>query len=136
MANSRIVFKFGDYNFPLEYIQWNTFKVKPNQRQDLDSYTDASGLTQRNALEHTKTDIQFSTIKLSEDKYRSIMNGIVRNYRNPRERDANCEYYDQEYGANKTGHFYLNPSLEVPIVGIDSDGKFIYDAVTFHFIEY
>ena len=55
MAYSGYLFKFGNYTFPNKYILWDTFETNPNQRQDLDSYTDANGLTHRNAISHTKT---------------------------------------------------------------------------------
>ena len=47
------LFKFGNYTFPDTYIAEGGYEIKPNQRQDLDSYTDQTGLTHRNAIPHS-----------------------------------------------------------------------------------
>lgn len=133
---NRVIFKFGNYQIPNRFIEWDSYTIKPNQRQDLDSYTDANGLTHRNALSHTKSDVEFKIRKLLEKDARSIINGITSNYINSKERDANCEYYDPESGTNKTGHFYLDPSQQFKISGIDAEGNLIYDAINFRFVEY
>lgn len=135
MAYSGYLFKFGNYVFPNKYINWDSFEINPNQRQDLDSYTDANGLTHRNAIPHTKTQIQFTTTKMPESDMEKIMDGMVKNYRNEKERDANCTYYDTEHFKYKTGHFYLDPSLQMKILGL-KNGKLWFNDVTWLFIEY
>lgn len=136
MDINRIIFKFGDYTFPNEYINWDSISIKPSQRQDLDSYTDASGLTHRNAIEHTKSDVKFATRQLSESQVNDIMNNIVRNYINEKERDAMCTYHNPESRKLENGHFYLDPSLEFSIRGMDTNGEFKYNPINFHFTEY
>lgn len=135
MAYSGYLFKFGNYTFPNKYIMWDTFETNPNQRQDLDSYTDANGLTHRNAISHTKTQIQFSTRKMPESEMKKIMDGMVKNYKNEKERDANCTYYDTEHLSYKTGHFYLDPSLQTKILGLKK-GILWFGEITWLFIEY
>ena len=135
MYNGSYLFKFGSYEFPETYIQWDSYKCKPNQRQDMDSYTDADGITQRNALEHTKTDIQFTTRGLRETDVAIIMSSLTSNYTNYNERDAQCEYYDPENMTYKTGHFYLDPSLEFSIQDV-TGGVMRYKPISFHFVEY
>lgn len=132
---SGYLFKFGNYVFPNKYINWDTFDIKPNQRQDLDSYTDANGETHRNAIPHTKTQIQFTTKQMSESSLKAIMDKMVENYKNAKERDANCTYYDTEYFSYKTGHFYLDPSLQTKILGL-KNGKLWFNEITWLFIEY
>lgn len=130
-------FTFGNFAFPDNLIKWNTPKPKPNQRQDLDSYTDGYGVTQRNALAHTKTEISFTTLPMSGENFRYIMDNITSNYINYNERDANCTYYDDESGSFKTGHFYLDPSIEFPRKQVDKNGiPTKYDEITWIFIEY
>lgn len=133
---NRIIFKFGSYQFPNNYINWDTIKIKPKQRQDLDSYTDLDGVTHRNALEHTKSQVQFSTRPLRESQVNEIMDGITSSYIDTKQRDANCEYFNPEDRDVSSGHFYLDPSMEFSIKGMDNTGEFLYDPIDFLFIEY
>ena len=135
MAYSGFLFKFGNYTFPNKYIKFDTFDVAPNQRQDLDSYTDGNGVTHRNALEHTKTQVQFTIIGVKENVMDEIMSNVSSNYMNNNERDANCTYYDPETRSYKSGHFYLDPSLQFKLKG-EQNGSLIYGETQFLFIEY
>lgn len=130
-------FKFGNYVFPDKYILRGSVNIKPNQRQDMDSYTDGYGVTQRNALSHTKTEITFTTIAMSNSEMRSIMAGVSANYLNYSERDAMCEYYDDERGSFKAGHFYLDPSTAFNRIEVDKNGiPTRYGQMQWLFIEY
>lgn len=126
------LFKFGTYTFPDTYIKEGGYDIKPNQRQDLDSYTDNNGLTHRNALQHSKTQIVITTRKLSWDEVADIMTNLVANYIKDRERDANCTYFDTEYFRMSTGHFYLDPSQSTKINCVGKN----YEELTFTFVEY
>lgn len=130
-------FRFGSFDFPDEYVKWGGVSAAPNQRQDMDSYTDGYGVTQRNALAHTKSQIDFTTLPMSGEKLRGIMQGMVSNYINYNERDANCRYYDDENGAFKTGHFYLDPSFKFKRDEVDGNGiPTKYGEMQWTFIEY
>lgn len=104
----------------------------PNQRQDLDPYTDSYGVTQRNALAHTKTSVQITTNEMSWDDMQGIMSGLVGNYTNYAERDAQCEYFDTETFSYKSGHFYLDPSVQFTVTKFQEK----FDSMTFLFTEY
>lgn len=130
-------FSFGNFSFPDKYVKWGGVSTAPNQRQDMDSYTDGYGVTQRNALAHTKTQIKFTTLPMSGDELRAIMSGMTSNYINYSERDANCTYYDDESGAFKTGHFYLDPSFEFNREEVNAEGIPVkYGEMQWLFIEY
>lgn len=129
-------FKFGAFEFPEKYIKWGSINIAPNQRQDMESYTDGYGVTQRNTLAHTKTQIQFTTLAMSGAEMRSIMNSVVANYQDYKERDAQCAYYDDETGTYKTGHFYLDPSLTFNVNERRGDTVTKYGEMTWLFIEY
>ena len=135
MAYRGFLFKFGEYTFPDKFIKFDTFDVAPNQRQDIDSYTDANGVTHRNAISHTKTQIQFTVRSVKETVMESIMSGISGNYINANERDAYCTYYDPETITYKTGHFYLDPSLKFRLKGVQNE-ELLYGETQFLFIEY
>lgn len=130
------LFQFGSYVFPNKYIQYDTYETAPNQRQDLDSYTDGYGVTQRNTLAHTKTQVQFTTNEMSGAAMAEIMSGITSNYTSYGERDATCQYYDPESQSMKSGHFYLDPSLNFKIKRINNSGVERYGEMTWLFIEY
>ncbi len=131
-----ILFKFGNFEFPNEYIKRDTFDCAPNQRQDMDSYTDGYGVTQRNVLAHTKTQIQFTTRKMSGSEMRSLMDSITQNYINYGERNAQCTYYDDESGNFKTGLFYLDPSLQFRKIEVSESEVKQYGEMQWTFIEY
>lgn len=125
MAFSGYLLKFGKYTFPLKYIKEKTYKSKPNQRQNLNAYTDANGVTHTNPLKHTKSFISFTTLAMSGKEMDSIMENIVKNYIKYEDRNANCTYYDTENNTYKTGEFYLEQSLEFAIDKLSRDGKTI-----------
>lgn len=137
MAYNGYLFQFGYYIFPNKYIKFDSYDIAPDQRQDLDSFTDGNGLTHRNALEHTKTNITFTTLQISGDAMAEILANLQRNYINNNETDANCNYYNPRTGNYKTGHFYLDPSVQFRIKKVDEAGRKIkYGETQWIFIEY
>lgn len=130
-------FRFGSYNFPDSLIEWGTPQKKPNQRQSLDAYTDMYGETHDCGLPHTKTEIKFTTLPMSGEKFRAIMSGMRSNYIDYVLRDADCNYYDDENGIFKTGHFYFDKSFQVNIEEVDGSGvPTQYGKMDWLFIEY
>ena len=126
------VFKFGTYEIPNELIAESGYECTPNQRQDLDPFTDQFGVTHRNALQHTKSDITitFRTLKWSE--FQTLVSNIVANYVTINERDAQCTYLDLETLTMKEGHFYLDPSCKFKIKKLNSK----VDSFSLRFTEY
>ncbi|MCM1219824.1 MAG: hypothetical protein NC548_35585 [Lachnospiraceae bacterium] len=130
-------FKFGNFNFPDRLVKQNTVSTKPNQRQSIDAYTDDTGVTQDFALPHTKTEISFTTLPMTNSEFRTIMDSMTANYIDYGKRDANCTYYDDENGIFKTGHFYFDKSFEVKRKEVDESGvPTKYGEMTWLFIEY
>lgn len=137
MAYNGYLFQFGDYIFPNKYIKFDTYDIAPDQRQDMDSFTNGKGITIRNALEHTKTNITFSTLQMPEKAMRTILASLDKNYINRNETDANCVYYNPRKNSYSTGHFYLDPSVKFRIKKVDDEGKKInYGEMQWIFIEY
>lgn len=132
------LFKFGNYEFPDKHIKYDSFDSKPSQRQDLDSYTDGFGVTQRNALSHYKTEISFVTLSMSKAEMDSIMEGITSNYINENERNAQCTYYNDEKRVKMTGKFYMDPSIKFRIKQVNKQTGEVekYGEMTWTFIEY
>ena len=126
------LFKFGTYVIPNQYIADEGYECTPNQRQDLDPFTDQYGVTHRNALQHTKTDITLSFRDLKWEEFQTLITNIVSNYVTINERDAQCEYLDMETFTMKEGHFYLDPSCKFKLKRIN--GK--VSAFSLRFTEY
>lgn len=129
-----ILFKFGNLIFD-DYIKYDGYDPTPNARQDLDSYRDADGILQRNALVHTSTGIEFDTYAMWSSKFDQMIDAMVASYINYNERDAMCEYYDFETHKTKTGHFYLDSNWKPKVVRKVGDDIF-YGETHFKFVEY
>ena len=125
-------FKFGAYQIPDRFIAENGYDSAPNQRQDVEPWTDATGVTHRNPVPHTKTEITLSIRSLSWDDFTSLVQGLSSNYTNSSERDAICSYLDLETMQLKNGHFYLDPSCRFKVRRLNSK----VDAFTLKFTEY
>lgn len=137
MAYNGFLFQFGDFIFPNKYIKFDTYNTAPDQRQDKDSFTNGKGVTIRNALEHTKTNITFTTCQMPESVMDTITASLERNYKNQNETDADCVYYNPRKRQYYTGHFYLDPSVQFRIKKVDDAGKkIVYGEMQWIFIEY
>lgn len=139
------LFKFGSFEFPSTSIAEGGYVIKPNQRQDLDPFTDQTGLTHRNALAHTKTEIAITTREnLTHAEMSLILSELQSNYSSWAERDAQCEYFDPETQSTKSGHMYLESSQQYKLKlykklsarDSDSNRVKVYPATTFTFVEY
>ncbi len=137
MGYKQYLFQFGNFIFPNKYIKFDSYDIAPDQRQDLDSFTDGDGETHRNALSHTKTNVTFTTNPMPEKAMDSILSNLEANYINPNETDANCTYFNPRKRGYASGHFYLDPSVKLRIKKVDDDGKSIqYNETQWTFIEY
>lgn len=128
-----MLFKFGDFDLT-PYMVAKKYKIRPNARLDLDSYTDAEGITRRTVLKHTKSIVTLSVIPLTKEEKKYFMSRITGNYIIPLERNANCTYYDEEYDVEKEGYFYLESNLEFTI-SEDGNNK-SYEEFSMTFTEY
>lgn len=114
MANVSYSFKFGNYIIPNSYIAEDGYDCTPNQRQDVNPWTDANGVTHREVVPHTKSDVTLTFRQLTWNQFTALIKGITDNYASS-ERDATCTYLDMESMTLKTGHFYLDPSMKFKV---------------------
>lgn len=129
--NGRYLVKVGSYEIPLSLMKYGSYESSPAQRQDLDSYVDADGFLHRNALEHTRSKIEFETINMTETEFRSFINNITAQYTNLIERKVHLTYYNEETGQYNEGDFYLPSTWTFGWLN-----KKIMDSVRIAFIEY
>ena len=126
------VFKFGNFIIPNEYIAEGGYDCTPNQRQDLDPFTDQYGVTHRNSLQHTKSDVTISFRALSWAQFKNLVDNLVANYIEYNERDAQCEYLSMETLTMKQGHMYLDPSCKFNVQQLNAK----VSAFSLRFTEY
>lgn len=117
-----------------KYIQ--TYKVTPNQRSDLDDYTDANGLLHINVLSHTSTKIELNTKPMWTSDWEEMMALFKANYSNELERRIELEYYDQESGEYKVGDFYVPDFTPEILLVKRENNKYLVNACRFAFIEF
>lgn len=130
---SGFLLKLGNFEFPLRYIEAATYQVKRNV-QDLDSYRDADGVLQRNALEHYVITVTFNTKpNLTNTKIGTLMNNIEANYLNALEKKLLVTAYVPEFDDYVTQEMYLAD----PLFTIKEISDIIkYDRITFDFVGY
>ena len=135
MAFAGYLMKFTQNNEIVPYKFMQTFKSTPNQRTDMDSYTDANGELHRNALEHTSTKTEWTTPPLHITDWEQLMALFNRNYINALERKVPVEYYNFEDCDYKTGYFYV-PDFTIEVLLDKGNNDLLLNSVRFAIIEY
>ena len=126
----------GGTTLPLKYMRYETYKAAPNQRFDLNSTRDTTGLLHRTALAHTATKIEFETPYMTNSDINTLMTMIRSHWVSVNERKIVLQYYDSETDSYKTGNFYM-PDINFDIRNIDLTKNIInYQQIRFAFIEY
>jgi hypothetical protein len=108
-------FKFGDYQIPNEYIEEGGYECAPSQRQDVEPWTDANGLTHRNVVPHRKSEVNITFRQLNWAQFTNLITGLTSNYISEGDRDATCTYLNMGTMTLTTGHFYLDPSCKFKV---------------------
>lgn len=134
MAFNGTLLKLNGTTFPLEYIKFETYNITPNQRMDLDSYRDLTGVLHRQVLSHTATKIEFQTPYMTEEKLNTMLSIINSALSNFNERKVTVEYYDVETNSHKSGSFYM-PDISYTMYNVVGT-KIIYNPIRIAFIEY
>lgn len=135
MAFAGYLMKFTQNNEIVPYKFMQTFKSTPNQRTDMDDYTDANGELHRNVLSHTSTKTEWTTPPMSINKWEELMAFMQRNYENALERKVPVEYYNFESCDYRTGYFYV-PDFTVEALLIRKNGDMLINSVRLAIIEY
>ena len=133
MAYSGYLVKVGNYKIPLKYFKAETLKSVIHV-QDLDPYTNANGVTFRNALKNKKPTIEWTVPSLSADELSDLMENINANYISELERSSNVTAFFPEIGSYKTYKCYITD----PEITIDRivDGEPMYKEFSIKFIAY
>ena len=139
MAFGDYLIKAGSYAIPEEYILTESYKVNPDQRQDVDSYRDLNQDLHRNVSSHYKSIVEISTRKnLREDQFRTLISGIRSEFKSVKERKVKIHYWNAETGSYDSGDFYwVQPNITILRIENHQGTRVpIYDSLTLRFIEY
>lgn len=126
--------------FPNQYIQFNTFKTTPNQREEIKAYRDDNtrDLTRitaegkKSTFKHkTRKSLHLNDIIAIQQWFDGAEESTAEAHE---QRKVELEYWDNENFVYKSGYFY-RPNLEFPIIRIEED-DIIYDDYELKFIEY
>lgn len=134
MYNGYLV-KVNGTVFPMKYIAEKSYIVHPDQRLDLDSERDATGVLHRSVVSHMPNKIEFTSLPLNNAEVAEVTR-ITRLGPSNRSRDVTLELYNPETDGYETARCYI-PNLDYTIDWIDNEKKVIhYFPIRYAFIEY
>ena len=129
-----------DVIFPHNYIQLESWKSTPNQREEIRAYRDENtrNLT-RVTASGKKSIFSFKTrpnLHLAEKQaiQTFFTQGEIRTGGDANERKIKLTFWNEETNDYQTGWFY-RPNMEFPIIKI-TNSDIIYGALDFSFVEY
>ena len=141
MAFSGYLLKIGTGNnaieFPMEYIEFDTYSATPNQRMEKKANRNAKGVLVRSTLPHMPYKVEFETVEgLTNTQVAQINDMLEDAFTVARERKLDITYYDNEKDRYKTAHVYM-PDVTYKIKRIDKEhNKIYYNKLRYAFIEY
>lgn len=112
---------------PNKYIQ--TYKVKPNQQQDKESYQDMTGLLHREVLPHTRSKIDMTTRYLWQEELDDFLSYFISD-----RKEISVRYWDNEKKEYSSARCYA-PDIEYQVYRIMGN-HIEYFPVRVAFIEY
>lgn len=139
MAYSGYLIKVGSWTFPTKYIRYDTYKITPNQRIDLDSSVTTSGTLWRQVLPHTRTKVEFDVPMMTLTEQQEIMTNLRAAWAangTTLQRECQVTYYDMETDTYKTMNCYM-PDIDWKIRNVKDTTPYQinYDETRLAFIE-
>ena len=142
MAFNNYLLKLGSgtskAEFPMSYINENSYKVSPEQRTDLDSgMDDTVGELHRTVLPHYRTKIEIETLpNLTNVEVENLMSFIRNRYIDVKQQKVEIDYFSQKTNSYYTGNAYLVDTT-FPLKRWDkTHGILLYDSFKITFIQY
>lgn len=137
MAYNRYLIRFGSKNgqeLPMRFMKAASYVAEPNNRQESENIQAITGLTRRVVMEHTKTQIEFDTPRLTNAELAELNRLLEANMSDTHKRDITLNYYSMETDSYRTSKFYM-PVPKYPIRRV-SGATVFYNPVHITFIEY
>ena len=124
---------------PLQYIEWSSYKITPNQREEIKAYRDDNtrNLTRITASgKKTAIEMKLRAMWLEDMmEFQAWLNNAIENTAEAMEqRKVELEIYDTENNVYKSSYFYV-PNIEYNILKI-TNTSIKYKSQTLKFIEY
>ena len=139
MAYAGYLIKVGAWTFPLKYLRYDTYKITPNQRIDLDSTVTTAGYLWRQVLPHTRTKVEFDMPLMTMADQVYIMSNLRAAWAangTSLQRECVVSYYDMETDSYKSMTCYM-PDIDWKIRNVDNEPPYQinYDETRLAFIE-
>ena len=136
MAFTGYLLKLGasETEFPMKYMRYESYSVSPDQRLDLDSTRDVTGVLHRTVLAHTATKISFNMPMMNNTEMQAALAYFKNAFSDSQARTITVKYYDEWTDAYKSGTFYM-PDINFSIRQIDGN-TINYGETKVTFIEY
>ena len=124
----------GSDPFPEQYIQAQSYKVTPNQRQDLNSTRNALGRLHRNVVENMPSKIELVIGGITNDQWEEVRSFIAAHYINQVERKLIVRFFCPDSNDYKEEEMYMpDPQFDVDRI---NDLTILYKPITLKFIGY
>lgn len=120
---------------PNKFISLTSYVSTPHQRQDLDAFQDNQGHLHRNALEHTRSKLEWNTPPLRERELKELQDILNSGIVNEKERKLKIIHYCFDTHTYEQAYFYM-PDITFTPLRIYRNGDILLDKVRLAFIEY
>ena len=128
--------KFGDIEFPMEYIAESGYSSTPNQRQETKAWQDNTGTLHRNTASHYRTKIEIETTEITAEQKQEIQAVLNSSMIDKRQRKGQITYWNDEDNEYKQAIVYI-PDVQFKIKKVDREEKKIYyNSIRIALIEY
>lgn len=137
MSFAGYLLRVGSYEIDgTRYINWDKYNVTKNV-QDLDSFRDADGILQRNALKHVPVKIELETRdNLTNAEMATFFGSIKSNFSDALERKASVTAYVPEDDDYITQDMYMaDPQFKIKRIDPRTNVVY-YESVRIAFIGY
>ena len=145
MAFSGYLIAFTDNSnnlikFPNKYIRFESYEIAPNQRLDLDSTRDTTGVLHRNVLAHTATKVSFNMPAMNNTELQNALtyftNAWGYNTGDTQARKCKVTYWNEMKNTYESMICYM-PDIKFTIWNLDENTNVInYGETKISFIEY
>lgn len=123
--------KVDGKEFPTEYIAADTYTVTPDQKTDIDDYTDNDGVFHRNVLPAKATKIEFDLKPLRLYEMKQVSEFFPEN-----EDECFIEYWNPKKFCYQSGKSYI-PDISYQIYMVYKEQKdILFQPTRVAFIEY
>ena len=121
--------------FPLEWIEFNSYKIAPSQRLDSsDSKRSTTGYMHRVVLEHEPSKAEFNLIAMNDTGITAFNTFMSNHYTVRKKREFVMKYWNVEIGDYSEGSFYM-PNPQYQITRRDKNNVIYYEKTRIAFIE-